>query len=316
MKRLDRILAVIDPTTEAQPALAKAATLARRCEATLELFICDFDPSLSGHPFFDTDKLRQLREEFVSERLGYLEETAEDLREEGLAVETHVHWDNPIHRGIVRRVEESAPDLVVKDTHYHTALRRTLFTNTDWNLIRSCPAPLLLAKSGDWPDTPCVLAALDPGHVGDKPAALDHDILEWAELVAARMGGEVHALHAFFPAALLAASTALAGPPTAGCANPVEVVESERRRVVATLAEIVASHAVAAGRVHLEQGAATDVLPRAARNLQAALLVMGAVSRSRLQEAFLGSTAERVLDRIGCDVLVVKPTDFTERLPF
>ena len=29
MKRLDRILAVLDPTTEVQPALAKAATLAR-----------------------------------------------------------------------------------------------------------------------------------------------------------------------------------------------------------------------------------------------------------------------------------------------
>ena len=143
MKRLDRILAVIDPTTDAQPALARAAMLARRCGATLELFICDFDPSLSGQPFFDTDKLRQLRDEFIAERLEYLEETADELRAGGLAVETHVHWDNPLYRGVVRRVAESAPDLVIKDTHYHTALRRTLFTNTDWNLIRTCPAPIL-----------------------------------------------------------------------------------------------------------------------------------------------------------------------------
>src|SRR5512137_3076715 len=55
MKRLDRILAVLDPTTEAQPALAKAATLARRAGATLELFVCDFDPALSGQPLFDSD---------------------------------------------------------------------------------------------------------------------------------------------------------------------------------------------------------------------------------------------------------------------
>jgi universal stress protein E len=68
--------------------------------------------------------------------------------------------------------------------------------------------------------------------------------------------------------------------------------------------------------VHLEQGAANEVLPRLAESLGAALLVMGAVSRSRLQEVFLGSTAERVLDRIGCDVLVVKPADFAEKLPF
>lgn len=316
MKRLDRILAVLDPTTEAQPALAKAATLARRSGATLELFICDFDPSLSGQPFFDTDKLRQLREEFVAERLEYLEEMAEDLRAEGLAVETHVHWDNPTYRGVVRRVEEASPDLVVKDTHYHTVLRRTLFTNTDWSLIRTCPAPLLLAKAGEWPDTPRILAALDPGHVGDKPAGLDHDILEWSELVAARMGGEVHAVHAFFPAALLAATATLAGMPLASGMTSAEIVEAERKRIAGLLADVVGPHHLPAQRVHLEQGAAAEVLPRMAEQLTAALVVMGAVSRSRLQEVFLGSTAERVLDRIGCDVLVVKPADFTEKLPF
>jgi nucleotide-binding universal stress UspA family protein len=31
---------------------------------------------------------------------------------------------------------------------------------------------------------------------------------------------------------------------------------------------------------------------------------------------FVGATAERVLDRIACDVLVVKPADFVEKLPF
>jgi universal stress protein E len=316
VKRLDRILAVLDPTVEAQPALARAATLARRCGATLELFVCDFDPSLSGQPFFDTDRLRQLREEFISERLEYLEETAEELRAEGLAVETHVHWDNPVYRGIVRRVEESAPDLVVKDTHYHTVLRRTLFTNTDWNLIRTCPAPLLLVKRGDWPETPRLLAALDPGHLGDKPAALDHDILEWCELLAERMGGECHAVHAFFPAALLAATTSMGGMPLVDGLMGADVIESERKRVAAALGQIIASHAVAPVRVHLEQGAAHEVLPRVAEQVGASVVVMGAISRSRLQEVFLGSTAERVLDRLACDVLVVKPLDFVAKLPF
>jgi universal stress protein E len=316
MKRLDRILAVLDPTTTSQPGLAKAATLARRSGAALELFVCDFDPSLSGRPVFDTEKLRELREEFVAERMEHLEELADELRGEGLVVETHVHWDNPLYRGIVRRVEESSPDLVVKDTHHHGALRRTLFTNTDWSLIRTCPAPLLLAKSGDWPASPRIVAALDPGHLGDKPAALDHDILEWTTLIAERMDGEAHAVHSFFPAALLAAATGMAGMPAAGGLTAAEIVAAERKRVAEVLSGIVATHDVAAGRVHLEQGSASEVLPRLAEGLGAALLVMGAVSRSRLQEVFLGSTAERVLDRVGCDVLIVKPPDFREKLPF
>jgi universal stress protein E len=316
MKRLDRILAVLDPTTTSQRALTKAVALARRSRAVLELFICDFDPSLSGQPVFDTDRLRQLREEFVTERLEYLEELADDLRTEELAVETHVHWDNPLYRGIVRRVEESSPDLVVKDTHHHGALRRTLFTNTDWSLIRTCPAPLLLAKSADWPACPRIVAALDPGHLGDKPAALDHDILDWTSLIAERMDGEAHAVHAFFPAALLAAATGMAGMPMIGGVTSADIVESDRQRVAGQLSDIVSTHDLAPGRVHLEQGAASDVLPAFVETVGAALLVMGAVSRSRLQEVFLGSTAESVLDRVGCDVLVVKPPNFREKLPF
>jgi universal stress protein E len=42
---------------------------------------------------------------------------------------------------------------------------------------------------------------------------------------------------------------------------------------------------------------------------------MGAISRSRLEELFVGSTAERVLDRLACDVLVVKPLDFADQMP-
>ena len=316
MKRLDRILAVFDPTSDAQPALAKAALLAESFGATLELFICDFDPSLSGQPFFDTDKLRELREEFLTERVEFLEEAADDLRARGLAVETHVHWDNPLYRGIVRRVHESSPDLVVKDTHYHSVIRRTVLTNTDWNLIRTCPAPLLLAKPGEWRRPATILAALDPGHLGDKPAALDHDILDAAQLLADRLSCELHAVHAFFPAPLLAATTTMAGMPFPDSVAVTEVVEVERQRIRAVLAGIAAAHALPAERVHLEQGAAAEVLPRLAEKLAADIVVMGAVSRSRMQELFLGSTAERVLDRIASDVLVVKPPDFTEKLPF
>jgi universal stress protein E len=68
MQRLDRILAVIDPTVDVQVGAAKAARLARLSGASLELFACDFDPALTGQPFFDTDQLRRLREEFIAER--------------------------------------------------------------------------------------------------------------------------------------------------------------------------------------------------------------------------------------------------------
>jgi universal stress protein E len=41
---------------------------------------------------------------------------------------------------------------------------------------------------------------------------------------------------------------------------------------------------------------------------------MGAVSRSGLKRLFLGNTAEEVLDKLSCDVLIVKPPGFAPTL--
>lgn len=42
------------------------------------------------------------------------------------------------------------------------------------------------------------------------------------------------------------------------------------------------------------------------------LLVMGAISRSRLDRALIGHTAERLLDECPCDILVIKPDGFVD----
>jgi hypothetical protein len=41
---------------------------------------------------------------------------------------------------------------------------------------------------------------------------------------------------------------------------------------------------------------------------------MGAVSRAGLKRVFIGNTAERMLDMLDCDVLVVKPPGFVSAL--
>jgi len=51
-------------------------------------------------------------------------------------------------------------------------------------------------------------------------------------------------------------------------------------------------------------------LIEATDELRADFLVMGAVSRSAVERLFIGSTAESVLERLGCDVLIVKPEGF------
>ena len=46
------------------------------------------------------------------------------------------------------------------------------------------------------------------------------------------------------------------------------------------------------------------------------ILAWGAVARSGLKRVLIGCTAERVLERVPCNVLVVKSPDFAQNLPF
>jgi hypothetical protein len=57
-----------------------------------------------------------------------------------------------------------------------------------------------------------------------------------------------------------------------------------------------------------------DAIPKVARETGAALVVMGAVSRSGLKRLFIGNTAERTLNELTCDVLVVKPSRFVTQV--
>lgn len=63
-------------------------------------------------------------------------------------------------------------------------------------------------------------------------------------------------------------------------------------------------------QLSLIDGPLPVVLPEYARRLDTDVVVMGAVSRSRPEDIFIGHTAELVLDYLDCDVLVVKAEGF------
>ncbi len=141
MHKINRILSVVDPTTDAQSATERAAWLAGLVGAELELFVCYYNEYLSGDRLFDSPSLEKARKEIISGHKNNLEKLAAPLRESGLNVTTSAVWDHPLHEGIVRHAAAIGADIVFKDTHHHSTVSRALLTNTDWNLIRTCAAP-------------------------------------------------------------------------------------------------------------------------------------------------------------------------------
>jgi len=290
--RENTILVVVDPAAGShQPALGRAAWLAKQVGARLELFACDYDPAVSG-----ARGAAAVREEAQKNLRRTLEGFAAPLRQQGLSVSVDAVCQHPFGAAIVEKAAAHDYWLVAKDAHHHNLAQRTLLTNVDWQLIRECPVPLLLVKDRKLAAEPVVLAAVDPLNEHDKPAALDDRIFTFAADLARVLRGHLHVVHSY--------GTPLGAelPPDA-----VKLIADEHR---AAMARFLDTHAALRGHPHLYEGMAHECLQKAASEHAADIVVMGAVARRGLKRLFIGSTAERVLDRLPCDLVIIKPLDF------
>jgi universal stress protein E len=308
MTEIKNILAVIDPTAETQPAMHRAAWLAKQTGAELELLICYYNEYLSGERLFDSPSLEKARAEVIDRERDRLESLAQPIRDDGVVVKTTSIWDHPLYEGVVRHTIDSKADIVFKDTHHHSAITRAVLSNTDWSLIRTCPVPLWLVKPRDVAETPAFIAAIDPMNEHDKPAALDDEILQISKFLAGQVQGDVHAFHSYDPRIAVATATANAYIPVSLPLDEIEqqMHEDHQKR----FQEITAFHEIDEAHAHLKSGLAHEELPGLANALEADVVVMGAVARNRWKRLFIGATAERTLEHLPCDLLIIKPDWF------
>ena len=309
--KISNILVIVDPTASAQPALEKAARIALRSDARLELYVCETKESRDVR--YAAHLASHESKGFVVNLRVMLETLAQPIRDQGLDVSLETDSGDPLYRKLLDRIARGSADLVVKDTHHHALAKRTFITNTDWQLIRGCPLPLLLTKSQPWQSAPRLAAAIDPGHTYDRPLNLDHRILAAAQALAGRLGSRVQVLNALLPLALTT-ETVGAGLGSGGVTD-ARAIETARLERVTELQRIVAAYAVSTADVHVGLGVPSQVLPGLVQDLGVDLLAMGAVSRSGLQRFFIGSTAEQLLELLPCDALIIKTPDFAA-VPF
>jgi universal stress protein E len=307
MQRIRRILvAVKDAGAQSLPAVTKGAQLARRLDAALELFHAIDTPIYAD---IQGDPRRALEARLRDESRERLEHIAARLRRRGIAVTTAVQWDYPAYEGVIRRARYIGADLIVAQCHEGRHRVPWLLRMTDWELLRSSTVPVLLVKNAAPYRRPAVLAALDPGHAFAKPAQLDQAILDAATEVTSALGGKLHAVHAKVPVSLAVHAE--------GWSEDVyEELEAETAAAAkAGFAKALADSGIGASQRHLVHGIPAEAIVNVARKTRCGIVVMGAISRSALKRVFIGNTAERVLDELPCDVLVVKPRGFVSHVP-
>jgi len=299
---LRNILVLMEPGSESQPAFDAALLLARRFGARLELLMADYQDLHAAYFSPPTATVQEFHDAVMSAHRAVLEKYAKQSEEAGVPAISEALWGTPFHEMVLARVAATRPDLVVKHSVHHSRIERTLFTGSDWHLIRECQAPLLLVKAPERLEGAKMLVCVDPLHAHDKPAALDHRLLRTATYLAGPLRGEVHALHVFsIPTPVTVVGDAYiasaAVPPT----------DATVAAATAAFRELLAVHGLPVERGRLKVGAPAREILAEAQALDAALVVMGAVSRGRLDRWFVGNTAEAVLDRLACNVWVEKP---------
>jgi universal stress protein E len=267
---LSKFLVVHDPTREEQPALERASMVAEKLGAGLHLFGC-IHGDVSG-----ADK----QSEAVKQRLGdhkkILEEAVAPIAASGLTVSTEVEWDKDWYHAVVRAAARNHADIVYKSSYKHSASQRILKSTSDWTLIRECLSPVLLIKQVKRPEVPVILAAIDISVRTQSYEKLNEHILELGRKLVVSDIAEIHVVNAF---------------------PDFRITPDPRKLIEAT--------GLDKSRIHIMMGPPERVIVEMANKLNANMVVVGNSHRSGLAAMMQGNTAEKILDKLDCNVLAM-----------
>lgn len=303
MSESSRILIVVDPLKGIdQASITRGSLLAKALGRGIELLIVHTDREFTDLRVKNPPGWRKARHKVINVHADHLEGLAAILKARGHDVWLSVTCDWPLDDGIVRHAIYTNPHIVVKEVQHRSKIGRLLSSDTDWNLVRHCPQPLLLAKSHPWIDGAPVMACVDPGHENDSYATLDLKILGLAEELANKLNSDAHVFNAYPPAI------------GTGIEESQDIITpraeydkqyADKQRV--KLESLIDGYKFEDKNVHMELGYPDKALIKVAERVNAGLVIMGAIARSQVNRIILGSTTEAVLDKIDADVLIVKP---------
>lgn len=312
---IDRILVVIDPggvlpsRPEQSVLLRRAVQVARACDAQIELFYPCHDPSLDLSLFASREEVSHEKERVANRAATQLAELALRMGSEGLDVQHEVRWDHPVGDAILRKIDDSAPDLVMKRSRGPSFIVG-LSQNTDWELIRNAPAHIWFVRDEEELTDTVLTAvggtAIDEGIITES----DFRVFRIGNLVAERFGAENRAVHCYQVPRVDAYATY--APFISGASNVV--AQTQPWQDLAELhGEAISSFAdrfdLDPDRVILSRDNPGNALPEQARNHDAGLIVMGARNLGRWERVLSPVAAEPVLAETPCDLLIVKESE-------
>ncbi len=304
MPAFTSILVDVDATATAHPALDRALGLARSCGARLtivDVFTIGADDRRSLQ--------RGLEDLLVTQRRQQLTRIAQGIT--GLPVDCHLLSGRPA-TALIREVLRSGHDLLVR-SHARDLVAPSFspYGAVDMELFRQCPCPVLIVGPGARPPHPRIVGAVHASTDDPAEQALNRAIVELTIEMANREDGTPMLLQAWTPFAERLVRSQYTDEAFAAYADEA------RRRAGEDLAGLADAFRgrLSPEHVALRRGQPQDVIPEFAVAEGVDLVVMGTVARSGIAGLLIGNTAERVLRKLRCSVLAIKPDGFVAAVP-
>lgn len=311
MQTYQKILVVIDPSTDEQKALKRAIDLATSIKANggqveVSAFLSIFDFSYEMTTILSGDERNAMQQSVIKNKKLWLENLVSDLNPT-IDINSLVVWHNRPFESIIGQVIENNYDLVIKGTHQHDRFKSVIFTPTDWHILRKCPCPVLLVKEHEWPSNGNILAAVNVGGDEVEHNSLNIKITKQAEQLAKLIKGNVHLVNSF-PGTPVNIAIEI---PEFNSSEYNNTMLKHHKKAMETHA---AEFQIDVSNTHVEEGLPERVIEEVADEIDAELVILGTVGRTGISAALIGNTAEHVIDQLNCDVLALKPDGYISPL--
>lgn len=285
MSLYKNLFVVIDPTRPGQPALERAMAVSLKNKARVTAFSAVYKPV---EQMLDASSRKAGKQAELKNWEKQVKDMVAPYKAKGLKVKQDTYWTADWYAAVSRAALRAEADLVIKSTFRHGKLQRLLHSTSDFTIMRHSPAPVLLVRERKSFSGKVILAALDLQSKDEGHMGLNNAVMKNAREMSEFTGLPLHVIAAV--SAKPDFSHLLAG------------AEEHPGGEIATLAH---AFGVPLNHFHVQRGDAKRVIVEKANALKADIVVLGVSARSGVQGVLVGTTAQKILDKLDCDVLAV-----------
>lgn len=301
MLAIRNILLVLDKELDNQTAFKRAMQLCLELDAQLSVTTYVYNHACEEGSLADLEMRHDVKSMLIEQSQQWAENL---LKEFYLPPDTplSICWCKHAHQAVIDNSEDQNFDLVIKAAASHHSIIDRVLQHQDWNLLKYCPAPILLVKDKSAWESRKILAAADATSLDDSHRVINEHIFEFTELLNTKGNYQVHLANSYPIMSLTLASL----PDTPIPEDLQQYVVDQHVNACQVLAD---KYNVKDEYIHVREGEPEEVITQTAKELDADVVVIGVVTQSDLQSVLLGSTIEQVLDHTHSDVLAIKYQD-------